>query len=80
MTWLLLGAFAAPVVVANVIAWPGAYFAARKYLDFFIEPIALTPLPFLLALLVTVGIACAAVAGQTLRAARIRPADVLRSE
>src|SRR5690606_5744817 len=32
MTWLLLRTFATPVVVANVIAWPAAYFAARRYL------------------------------------------------
>jgi len=55
-------------------------FASRQYLDFFIEPIPLTPLPFLLALAATVATACLAVVGQTVRAARTRPAEVLRYE
>lgn len=80
MVRMLLGSFAKPVVIANLIAWPAAYFAARLYLDFFIEPIALTLLPFLLALAASVGVACAAVGGQTMLAARARPADVPRHE
>ncbi|HEY8519709.1 MAG TPA: FtsX-like permease family protein [Gammaproteobacteria bacterium] len=80
MVRMMLVSFAKPVAIANVIAWPAAYFAARRYLDFFIEPIPLTPLPFLLALAATVAVACAAVVGQTVSAARTRPAEVLRHE
>src|SRR5262249_2258609 len=70
MVTLLLMSFSKPVVVANVIAWAGGYFAARVYLNQFSESIALTPWPFLLSLAITLAIACLAVLGQTVRAAR----------
>jgi putative ABC transport system permease protein len=80
MAAMLLRGFAMPVVVANLIVWPLAYWAARSYLDMLLSPIELTLWPFLLALVATLGIACVAVVGQTLRAALARPADVLRYE
>ncbi len=46
----------------------------------FAYSIRLTPLPFLACLAVTLVIACMAVAKQTLRAARTRPAEMLRTE
>jgi hypothetical protein len=46
----------------------------------FAYSIPLTPLPFLLGLAVTLTFACMAVAGQTLRAARTRPAEMLRAD
>src|SRR5262249_23310289 len=80
MITLLLGSFSRPVLVANVVAWPAAYFAARAYLNQFGQSIPLTPWPFAAAFAVTVLIAWLAVAGQTLRAARSTPAEVLRHE
>ena len=80
MAAMLLRGFALPVLIANVIVWPLAYWAARSYLDMLLSPIELTLWPFLLSLVATLGIACVAVVGQTLRAARARPADVLRYE
>jgi putative ABC transport system permease protein len=80
MTAMLLRGFSLPVVVANLIAWPAAYVAARSYLDRLIAPIEITPWPFVASLLVTLAIACIAVGGQTLRAAHMKPADVLRHE
>jgi putative ABC transport system permease protein len=80
MTLMLLRAFGRPVVIANVIAWPVAYLAARAYLRAFLDPVALGPAPFLLALVVTLAVAWLAVGAQTVRAARLKPADVLRSE
>jgi putative ABC transport system permease protein len=80
MTLMLLKAFARPVVVANVIVWPLAYLAARAYLRAFIDPAALGPGPFVLALAATLGVAWLAVGTQTVRAARLKPADVLRNE
>lgn len=80
ITALLLNAFGRPVVVANAIAWPIACFAARAYLRAFLDPVALGPAPFALALCVTLGVAWLAVGAQTVRAARLKPADVLRSE
>jgi putative ABC transport system permease protein len=80
MTWMLLTAFSRPVVVANLLVWPLAYLAARAYLRAFLDPIALGPAPFLLALAATLGIAWLAVGAQTVRAARLKPADVLHHE
>jgi putative ABC transport system permease protein len=80
MIALLLGSFSRPVVVANLIAWPAGYFAARAYLNQFSESIPLTPWPFLLSVAITLAIAWLAVMGQTLRAARTTPAEVLRNE
>jgi putative ABC transport system permease protein len=78
MVWLLLAGFSKPVLVANLLAWPAGYVAARIYLNQFLEPIALTPWPFALSAAVTLAIAWFAVLGQTVRAARTSPAEVLR--
>ncbi|HET8696934.1 MAG TPA: FtsX-like permease family protein, partial [Gammaproteobacteria bacterium] len=80
MIRLLLGSFSRPVLIANVLAWPAAYFAAHAYLNQFGQSIALTLWPFVASVGITAAIACLAVAGQTLRAARTTPAEVLRHE
>jgi putative ABC transport system permease protein len=80
MVTMLLRGFGLPVLIANVVVWPFAYWAGRSYLDLLVSPIDLTIWPFVFSLVATLGIACVAVAGQTLRAARARPADVLRYE
>src|SRR5262249_14405947 len=80
MAAMLLVGFFRPVLIANLIAWPAGYFAARKYLNQFSQSIALTPWPFVLSVAITVAIAWLAVVGQTLRAARTTPAEVLRNE
>jgi putative ABC transport system permease protein len=67
-------------VIANVVVWPLAFMAARAYLDTFRNPVSLGALPFILSLLITCAIALLAIGLQTLRAARTRPADVLRYE
>ena len=80
MIALLLGSFSRPVIVANLVAWPAGYFAAHAYLNQFSEAIDLTPWPFVLSVTITLAIAWLAVVGQTLRAARTTPAEVLRHE
>lgn len=77
---LLLLDFAKPVAVANLIAWPFAALAAHAYLKQFYTPMHLSPLLYLASLGVTVLIACGVVCGQSWRAARAQPADVLRYE
>jgi len=77
---MLLRDFSKPVVVANLLAWPLGYVAAKAYLSVFIQRIGLTPLPFVASLAIVVAIAWAAVASQALRAARANPATVLRFE
>jgi putative ABC transport system permease protein len=80
MIALLLTGFSWPVLIANLVAWPAGYVAARIYLQRFSESVSITPLPFVLSAVITLAIACLAVLGQTLRAARTTPAEVLRNE
>lgn len=77
---MLLRYFSKPVVIANLIAWPLGFLAASVYLTVFMHRIPLTPTPFLLSLAITTFIAWLTVAGQALRAARVRPADALSCE
>jgi putative ABC transport system permease protein len=80
MIALLIAGFSMPVLVANLIAWPAGYLAARAYLNQFSQSIELTIWPFVASVAITLAIAWLAVGGQTLRAARTAPAEVLRHE
>ena len=75
---MLIRDFSKPVLIANVVAWPLAYFAAQQYLSVFMHRIPLTPVPFGLSLALALAIAWIAVGGQAVRAARASPATVLR--
>jgi putative ABC transport system permease protein len=77
---LLIADFSKPVIVGNLIAWPLAYFAAQAFLQVFAQRIELTAWPFVISLGVTLVIAWLAVGGQTLDAARVSPAKVLREQ
>ena len=77
---LLVWQFSRPVVLANLIAWPAAWWAMREWLNTFDIRIALTPTPFALAGLLALGIAIVTVAGQSLRVARTNPIHALRYE
>jgi putative ABC transport system permease protein len=76
----LLWEFSRPVLVANLIAWPIAYVAMQSYLSLFSMRQSLTFLPFLVTLLATLALTWAAVLSQAWRAARVKPAKVLRYE
>ena len=75
---LLLWDFSKPVVWANLAVWPLVLIALDRYLNLFAERVAITPLPFVLALAATWLLACLAVARCAWRAARLHPADALR--
>lgn len=75
---LLLTDFSIPVLIGNLMAWPIGYMAANAYLAAFSDRIDLTPAPFALSLLITLFIAWAAIIGVVIRAASVRPAEVLR--
>lgn len=77
---LLVWQFSKPVVLANLIAWPVAWWAMREWLNTFDIRIALTPGPFVLAGLLALAIAIVTVAGQSLRVARTNPIHALRYE
>jgi putative ABC transport system permease protein len=77
---LLVGQFLRPVVIANLFAWPLAWWAMTNYLSGFDQRIALTPVYFLAATALTLLIAVATVAGQAYAVARAEPAKALRHE
>jgi putative ABC transport system permease protein len=77
---LLTWQFSKPVVVANLVAWPLAWWAMRDWLNGFDVRIALTPGPFVLAGLLALAIAIGTVGGHALRVARLNPIHALRYE
>jgi putative ABC transport system permease protein len=77
---LLVGQFLRPVLLANLLAWPLAYGAMRTWLAGFDDRIALSPLYFIGASLLSVAIAVLTVIGQSLRASRAAPSWALRHE
>ena len=77
---LLVWQFSRPVIVANLVAWPVAWWLMRDWLNSFDERIALGPTPFLLAAAVALGIAVATVVGHALKVARANPIHALRYE
>lgn len=77
---LLAWQFSKPVVLANLLAWPVAWWAMRQWLNGFDLRVPLGPAPFLAAGLTAVAIALATVAGQSMRVARTNPIHALRYE
>lgn len=78
--WILGREFVFWVLVANVIAWPIAYFAMSGWLRNFAYRIGVGLEIFIFSSLLTLAVAVAAVAFQSLRAATSNPADSLRYE
>ncbi len=68
------------VLVANIIAWPLAYFGAQKWLQGYAYRINVGILPFVSAAVLTFLIALLTVSYQSIRSARANPADALRYE
>lgn len=77
---LLALQFLRPVILANLIAWPLAWWLMRGWLAGFDQRIALSPLYFLAASLLALLVAALTIAFQAVRAARRAPADALRYE
>ena len=77
---LLLWDFLKPVVLANAIGLPIAWYVARNWLDTFSYRIDMPPLAYAGAALVTVALAAAAVIAHSLHSARQSPAPALRRE
>ena len=80
MMMMQLVRFGRIVLLASVFAWPVAYIACSAYLNMFVSRITLSPAPFLFGLLTALAVSCTVVAKIVHDAARVRPADVLRSE
>jgi putative ABC transport system permease protein len=77
---LMLGEFGRPVLWANVIAWPCAYFIMRRWLEGFAHHVDLNPLVFVAASVLALLISVATVSGHALLVARAKPVDALRYE
>jgi putative ABC transport system permease protein len=77
---LLVWQFSRPVLIANIIAWPVAWWVMRDWLNGFDARIALTPVPFVAAGIVALGIAIATIASHAIRVARANPIHALRYE
>ena len=77
---LMLGEFSQPVMWANVIAWPAAYFIVRRWLEGFAHHIDMNLLVFLAVSALALAIALATVSGHALIVARAKPVDALRYE
>ena len=77
---LLAWQFSKPVIVANLIAWPVAWWVMRGWLNGFDARVDLGPGPFLLAGLIALAIAIGTIAGHALKVARANPIHALRYE
>ncbi len=77
---LLVWQFSRPVIVANLIAWPVAWWLMRDWLNKFDDRIALGPTPFITAALVALTIAIVTVVGHAFKVARANPIHALRYE
>jgi putative ABC transport system permease protein len=77
---LLSKGFIQLVLIANLIAWPLAWFIMSKWLQNFPYRISINPILFVVAGLAVVVIAFLSVGFQTMKAARVNPSKSLRSE
>jgi putative ABC transport system permease protein len=77
---LLIWQFSKPVFVANLIAWPLAWYFLNQWLDGFALRISIGPIYFLAAGLATLLIAWLTVGGLVFRIARNSPVHALRCE
>ena len=77
---LLSGEFAKLVVVANLLAWPAAYYVMNRWLQDFAYRIDPGPEIFILCGVLALGIALLTVGAQSMKAALANPVDALRYE
>jgi len=77
---LLLWQFSIPVLVANLIAWPVAYYYLHHWLEGYAYRISLNPLYFICASAVALVIAWATVIVHAAHVARANPIHALRYE
>jgi putative ABC transport system permease protein len=72
--------FAKLVLIANIIAWPIAYFAMKHWLQYFAYRTSLSIWIFLLSGFAALAIALVTISVQTIKAAMSNPADILQYE
>ena len=72
--------FTAWLIVANIIAWPLAFYGINKWLQNFAYRIDITIWPFILSGIITFSIALLTIGYLAVKAAGSNPIDSLRSE
>ncbi len=77
---LLLWQFSVPVLIANLIAWPVAYYYLHHWLESYAFRMELSPVYFVLAGAAALVIAWSTVIAHALRVARANPIHALRYE
>lgn len=77
---LLTFEFSKPVLLANLLAWPVAWYFAREWLNGFQHRIDLNITYFAVAGGLALVVACVTVAGHAYRTARANPISALRHE
>lgn len=77
---LLLWQFSVPVLIANLIAWPVAWYYLQGWMEGYAYRIAISPFYFLSAGMVALLIAWGSVIGHALHVARANPIEALRYE
>ncbi|MGE0179497.1 MAG: ABC transporter permease [Sphingomonas sp.] len=77
---LLAWQFSKPIIVANLIAWPIAWWVMRDWLNTFDARVDLGLAPFVLAGLLALVIAIGTIAGHAFKVARANPILALRYE
>jgi putative ABC transport system permease protein len=77
---LMLWRFSIPVLLANAIAWPVAYYYLHQWLDGYAYHISLTPGYFVVAAFAALGIAWLTVLAHVAHVARANPVHALRYE
>jgi putative ABC transport system permease protein len=77
---LLVWQFSRPVLIANLIAWPVAWWVMRDWLNQFDVRMALSPTPFVVAGVLALAIAVGTIGAHAIRIARTNPVHALRYE
>jgi putative ABC transport system permease protein len=77
---LLVWQFLRPVVIANLIAWPVAWWVLKDWLSGFTDRIAIDPAWFVAAGILALVIATATIVGHAVRVSRTNPIHALRYE
>jgi len=78
--WQLSKQFVRWVIVANIIAWPLAWFVMKSWLEGFVYRTSTNPLIFVFAGVVSLAIALITISLKTWKAANTNPAKILKYE
>jgi putative ABC transport system permease protein len=78
--YLFLKEYTSVILVANIIAWPLAYFIADRWLDDYAYRTSMSAVPFIIAGIITFSVTYILIALQCFRTANANPTGLLRSE